>query len=319
MTEIIGFDRIQEALLKVDVIAAMEAGFQAYSRGDVVVPPVGELCFQDPPGETHIKYGYIKQNDFYVIKIASGFYNNPELGLSSSQGAMLVFCQKTGVLKAVLLDDGFLTDIRTAAAGAVVAKYLAPQKVTRVGILGAGIQARLQLAWLRRVFRVNEVMVWAPSKENHHTFRAFFELDDLTINFVEEPRQIAQNCNFIVTTTPSKKPLLMAEDIQPGTHITAVGSDTAEKIELDPRILQRADRVVADSLSQSRSRGEIFQAVQAGMLDPSHVIELGTLIGKNKSIHDSQITAADLTGVAVQDIQIATAVYRECVPSKSQD
>ena len=145
MNEIIGRDEIERILPRVDLLDIMEEGFAAYSRGEVTVPPPGELLFDDPPGDVHIKYGYIRNDDYYVIKIASGFYRNPELGLPSSNGLMLLFSRQTGCLTAVLLDEGRLTDVRTAAAGAVVAKYLAPKTVGCIGIVGAGIQARLQL------------------------------------------------------------------------------------------------------------------------------------------------------------------------------
>ncbi|MFT7452820.1 MAG: ornithine cyclodeaminase [Patescibacteria group bacterium] len=151
MAMVINKEEIQSVINDIDVVAAMEEGFIAYSNGQTVVPPVGELIFDDPKGDTHIKYGYIKQDDFYVIKIASGFYDNPKLGIASSQGLMLVFNQKTGQTVAVLLDDGMLTDIRTAAAGALAAKYFAPEKVQAIGIIGTGIQARMQLEYLLKV------------------------------------------------------------------------------------------------------------------------------------------------------------------------
>ncbi|MBE0711442.1 MAG: ornithine cyclodeaminase family protein, partial [Candidatus Aminicenantes bacterium] len=149
MPVVVPLAEIKKALAAVDPLSLIEEGFAAYSRGEVVVPPVGELVFDDPPGDVHIKYGYIKGDDFYVIKIASGFTDNPKLGLPSGDGLMLVYSQKTGVLEAVLLDEGYLTNLRTAVAGAVVAKYLAPLEVTAVGIIGAGVQGRMQLDWLR--------------------------------------------------------------------------------------------------------------------------------------------------------------------------
>ena len=132
---------IEAALAHVDVAGAIAEGFVAYSNGRTVVPPVGELRFDAPPGDVHIKYGYVRGGETYVVKIASGFYENPLIGLPSSNGLMLVFAQKTGELRAVLLDEGLLTDVRTAAAGAVAAKHLAPPDVRAIGIVGTGIQA----------------------------------------------------------------------------------------------------------------------------------------------------------------------------------
>src|SRR5580658_7578580 len=123
----------------------MENGFVAYSRGEVVVPPVGHLDFADPPGDCHIKYGYIRGDDTFTVKMATGFYRNPDIGLPSSNGAMLVFSARTGEPLALLHDEGYLTDVRTAAAGAVAAKYLAPREVECIGMVGAGTQAHLQL------------------------------------------------------------------------------------------------------------------------------------------------------------------------------
>lgn len=149
MSLVIHLAEIKKRVKNIDVTTAMEEGFIQYSNGNTVVPPVGELIFDKPPGDVHIKYGYIKKDDYYVIKIASGFYENPGLGIASCQGLMLLFNQKTGELVSVLLDEGYLTDIRTAAAGALVAKYFAPQEIKSVGIIGTGMQARLQLLHLQ--------------------------------------------------------------------------------------------------------------------------------------------------------------------------
>lgn len=321
MTKIIELDEIKRTLPSIDLLRIIEEGFAAYSNGRTVVPPVGELVFEDPPGEAHIKYGYIKEDDYYVIKIASGFYDNPKLGLPSSQGLMLLFCQKTGALKAILLDNGHLTDIRTAAAGAVAAKYLAPEEVTAIGVLGAGIQARLQVSHLQSVTDCRKVFVWTRSDKGIQDYLAWFEDSDFEITFVSDSAEVAARCNLIVTTTPSKKPLLHAADILPGTHITAVGSDTAEKVELDPDILKKADLVVSDSLSQSETRGEVFRAVEAGALQREDVLELGAIVsgGEKARRNDAQITVADLTGIAVQDIQIAKAVFENSQSKESLD
>jgi len=143
--QILTLDQIKSALPSVDLMGEIESGFIAYSRGRAVVPPVGELVMQDPPGGVHIKYGYLMGDEYYVIKIASGFYENAKLNLPSSNGLMLVFSQKSGALEAVLLDQGHLTDIRTAVAGAIAAKYLAPSNIERIGIAGP-VAARISRA-----------------------------------------------------------------------------------------------------------------------------------------------------------------------------
>jgi ornithine cyclodeaminase len=311
MSQVIKLDAIKEALATINGIQLMEEGFAAYSNGKVVVPPVGELTFEDPPGDVHLKYGYIKQDDYYVIKIASGFYNNPQINLPSSNGLMLLFDQKNGQLKAVLLDEGYLTDIRTALAGAVVAKYMAPKNVSRIGIVGTGIQGKLQLEFLRSICPCRNVLVHARSEAKGQAYIDHFAGTGFNVAYTLNVNDIPQQCNLIVTTTPSTIPLIKAEFVQPGTHITAMGSDTGDKIEVDPKVLGRADIVVSDSIPQSETRGEVFQAVKAGILDKSSVKELGQVINQPElgRQNDDQITVADLTGVAVQDIQITKAVY----------
>ena len=308
-TQVLNWSEIEKRLIGLDVVSAMEKAFDAFSQGLAVIPPVGELVFDDPPGDVHIKYGCLKQGTHYVVKVASGFYNNPDLGLGSCQGLMLLFDQKTGVPAAVLLDEGKLTDIRTGAAGGAAAKHLAPSHVHAIGVLGAGIQARMQLQYLLDVTPCRRVFIWNRSGENAARLSRDLNSIGYETNVVDTPEEVAKSSNLIVTTTPSREPLLDAQWIQPGTHITAVGSDTAEKQELDPEILKRSI-VVADSLSQSQSRGEIYRAVEAGVIARTDVIELGNVIGGRATGRNSadDITVADLTGVAVQDLAIASAV-----------
>lgn len=311
MTAVITLEQIKVLVKSINTVEAMQEGFIQYSNNYTVVPPVGELLFENPKGDAHIKYGYIKYKDHYVIKIASGFYQNPEVGLSSSQGLMLVFDQKTGVPQAILLDEGYLTDIRTAAAGALAAKYWASKKINAIGIIGTGIQAKLQLKYLQQITSCKQVWLWGRNKKNIDTF--IQELgNEYDIHVALSVKEVALHSNLIVTTTPSEEPLLDVDDIQPGTHITAVGSDTSNKQELASQLLNKADLVITDSIPQSHSRGEIYRAIKDGAINESKVIELGIGIQNNKlqRSNDQQVTIADLTGVAVQDIMIATAVYQ---------
>jgi len=311
MSRTITLETIMNVLPEIDAVRLMEEAFVAYSDGRAVVPPVGELIFDDPPGETHIKYGYIRGGDHFVIKIASGFYDNPELGLSSSQGVMLLFSQKTGAFEAALLDEGHLTNVRTAAAGAVAAKHLARRDLRGIGILGGGIQARMQLEYLADVVACRRVRAWTYDPSEIEPYLDHFAGSSFEISFVDCPEEVAAVSDLIVTTTISKTPLLMADWIRPGTHITAMGSDTAEKIGLEPALLGRADRVVVDSVAQSESRGEVYRAAEAGALNRKHVVELGSVVSGTASgrSDNQQITVCDLTGVAVQDLMIAQGVF----------
>ena len=300
---------IKAALPSVDLMAEIEQGFVAYSQGRAVVPPIGELIMHDPPGEVHIKYGYIAGDDYYVIKIASGFFENPKLDLPSSNGLMLVFSQKTGTLEAVLLDEGHLTDIRTAVAGAITAKHLAPSSIERIGIVGTGVQARLQLEYLAPVTECRDVLVWGRNGDKLSAYEQDMSAKGFEVSTTTDADEIIASCSLIVTTTAATSPLLTGQ-VQPGTHITAMGSDTHDKQELHADILQGADLVVADSISQCLERGEIHQALNSDAIAETDLVELGSIIAGDVAgrTSDDQITVADLTGVAVQDIQISKAV-----------
>lgn len=319
MTKIFNLKQIKKALEKTDVIKIIEEGFVAYSQGKVIVPPVGEMLFDNPPGETHIKYGFIKNDDYFVVKIASGFCENYRFNLSSNYGLMLLFSQKTGYLSCILFDEGYLTAVRTAAAGAVVAKYLAPKKVHRIGILGAGEQGRLQLEYLKPFVDCRDVIVWGVNQTELEDYKRDMVPLGFKIQTTVEPNELSSSCNLIVTATPSKIPLVKSDLVRKGTHITAMGSDTPEKQELDPKILQMADIVVADSINQCKLRGEIFKALDAGYLDEDDTVELGhVIINKDLQRHsDEQFTVADLTGVAVQDYQISKAVYETLIEKEN--
>lgn len=320
MAHIFYRNQIENVLKRLDPIRSIEEGFIAYSMGGVVVPPVGEMVFEDPPGDVHIKYGYIRGDDYYVIKIASGFYENAKRGLPTNAGLMLLFSQRTGELASILLDEGHLTNVRTAAAGAVVAKALAPNRVRRIGIFGAGTQGRMQLAYLESIVDCRDVIVWGINQQELEAYKNDVEPLGYSVETTTDADAVASTCNLVVTATPSKTPLLRADQIQQGTHITAMGSDTPEKQELDPAILQKADIVVADSISQCLLRGEIFHALKAGVVKEKDVLELGNVIINSdlRRTSDEQITVADLTGVAVQDIQISKAVYEALLADSSK-
>jgi len=306
---IFSLDEIKSVLTKINLVQEIEKGFVAYSKGDVIVPPVGELHFDSPPGDVHIKYGYIKNDEVYVIKIASGFFHNTNLGLPNGNGMMLVYDQKTGEPKAILNDESFLTDVRTAVAGAISAKYLAPSKVKHIGIIGTGVQARMQLEYLNGIIDCKSAIVWGRKEKSLIKYKKYFSKSNFDITITKNINDIIESCQLIVTCTPSDTPIITK--INPGTHITAMGSDTITKQEIASSILFQADLVVADSRSQCVDRGEIHQAIKDGF-SMKDVVEIGDIIqGKAKQRqNDKQITIADHTGVAVQDIQISKAVLK---------
>ncbi len=316
MPKVLKLDEIKRLIDIPQLIRELEAGFVLYSEDKVVVPPVGFLHFDEPPGDVHIKYGFVTGDEFYVLKMASGFYNNAELDLPVADGVILVFSQKTGQLKLILLDECWLTDMRTAAAGAVAAKHLAPDNVQHIGIVGTGVQARMQLELLKDVVDCQSCFIWGRDANKVQGMikdlqaREAIQAWGLDLRAATQIDDLLSQCNLIVTTTSAKEPLIRADQVQKGTHITAMGSDAHGKQELEAELLAKADRVVADSVSQCVDHGECFHAVKDNKIEEASILELGNVI-KNPEIgrtSEDQITVADLTGVAIQDIQIAKMV-----------
>ena len=310
MAQVFKLDEILDALKDIDVVDVIAQGFKALSEKKVVIPPIGEMLFPDVDGELHIKYGAIKGDEDFVVKMATGFFQNPSIGLSPFSGCMMVFSQKTGHISSVLLEEGELTNHRTAAAGAVAAKCLAPKSVNMIGIVGTGVQSRLQALYLQKMTDCRNLVIWGRNKDKAELAAVDMQKMGYEANVIENLNDLCKVSQIIVTTTPATSPLLKREMITPGTHITAMGSDTSDKCELSPEILDLADIVAADSIEQAIQRGEIFQALKAGKCNKDKLVELGSIIidpSKGRT-NDQQITIADLSGVAIQDIMIAKAV-----------
>ena len=310
---------IKNILEQLDLVPMIEEGFMAYSQGKSIVPPVGELTFDQPPGDVHIKYGYIIGKTYYVIKIASGFWENEKYGIPNGQGMMLIFEQKTGQPRAILLDDAILTDIRTAIAGQICAQRLS-NNIRKIGIIGTGLQARLQVEYLSKITDCKDVLVWGRNTKKMNLYKDDMKKLGLEVVLAESAKSVASQCNLIITATASNEPLLNENDILNGTHITAIGSDTPGKRELGPGIIKSADLVVADSIDQCQERGEIACALRDGDISKQQIVELGDVLSGKKlgRQNEKQITVADLTGVAVQDIQIATAVFKTFLENKNE-
>ena len=223
---------------------------------------------------------------------------------------MLLFNQNTGVPEALLNDEAILTDIRTAIAGQICASRLA-NEIQCIGIIGTGVQARLQVEYLQNITQCRDIMVWGRSLDKVRKYKKDMQKKGFTVSIQTNAKDVCKGCNLIITTTASKNPIIFKDDLQPGTHITAVGADAIGKRELGNGVLGLANTVVADSIIQCVERGEISYALSAKEIKTKQICELGHILS-GKSIgrkNREHITIADLTGIAVQDVQIATAVF----------
>ena len=309
--KVLVWDQIEPIISKIDVIEPMKQGFIDYSRGLAEIPPVGELIMEDPPGDVHIKYGYLRGGNHYVIKIASGFVGNNELGIKAGQGMMLLFDIKTGQPLAILIDEANLTDIRTGIGGAITSSVLASKNVNEVLIVGTGVQARYQAKYICQEMGISKVVFWGRDESKINKLANDINLNNVEIKIEKNLESAVRSSKLIITTTSAKSPLIDSGWVQPGTHITAVGSDTHNKCELDYNILAKANLIVADSIEQNVLRGEIHQALKHDAINEADLIEIGEIFENPEKgrKNDQDITVADLTGVAVQDLVIAEAVF----------
>ena len=317
--EILNKNVIMNLLDGLDFVPLIEKGFIAYSFGEAVIPPIGELSFDDPPGDVHIKYGYIKDEKYYVIKIASGFWNNESYGIPNGQGMMILFNQQTGQPVALINDEAFLTDIRTAVAGQICAKYFS-NDINCIGVIGTGTQARLQVDYLKNITKCRKIALWGRNKEKAIKYKSDMTAKGFDVFIQKSVRNVCNMSNMIITTTASKSPIIMSEYVQPGTHINAIGADAIGKRELGKGVVKSADLIVVDSVKQCLERGEVSYATLDKEISKDRIIELGHILsGQVRGrVNKSDITIADLTGVAVQDVQIATAVYEAYLEKKNE-
>jgi ornithine cyclodeaminase len=293
-------------------VRMIEQGFIAYSRKTVQVPPVQNFQFDSANGDCCVKSAYVDGAETFAVKVSTGFYENPKHGLPSNNGLIVLFSAKTGEPVALLRDDGWLTCVRTALAGQLAARVSAPRDVQGIGVIGTGMQARFQLEYLKPITRCREVFVWGPTEDNRASFKRDMTAAGFNVETMDSAEGVARNANLIVTTTPSREALLQSAWICDGTHITAVGADSAGKQELDPAIVGRAGAIVVDSIEQCSKYGEVSHALSAGLVRREQLLELGALLDTGRRARDDSnlaaITVTDLTGVAVQDAQIANSV-----------
>lgn len=288
----------------------LKEGFIAYSKRQVQQPPVQHFLFEQAAGDCCIKSAWLEGDEQFVLKVSSGFYRNPVQGLASNQGLMMAFSAQTGEPQALLLDEGWLTALRTALAGRIVAELCAPTEIPAIGIVGCGMQALLQLQQLKPLTACREVWVWGRNESALQAYRHSAEAEGFRVHTTQDAAELAAHCRLIITTTPSREPILRATDIRPGTHITAVGADSHGKQELESGLVARADVLLADSVSQCTEYGEIAMAYRQGLLASIPLVELGTVLAQGKKVRSDpeQITLADLTGLAIQDVQIVKGI-----------
>jgi ectoine utilization protein EutC len=300
-----------------EAVAAVALGFTRLTEGRVSLPPIVRVDIPSARGEVDIKTAYIDGLERFAVKVASGFFGNPDIGLPYGSGLMLLMSARTGLLEAVLLDNGYLTDLRTGIAGAIAAQHLAPRRIQTAGVVGTGVQARFQMRALRLVRDFSRIAVYGRNEAAVRRYVGEMSAElGVEVQPMPDVADVVRESQVVVTTTPTREPWLRAEWLHPGLHITAVGADGEHKQELHADVFARADRIVCDSLKQCSRLGELHHAYGAGVLASDHpVTEIGALTsgvatGRER---DAEITVCDLTGVGVQDTTIAVQVHGKAI------
>jgi ornithine cyclodeaminase/alanine dehydrogenase-like protein (mu-crystallin family) len=311
-------DELRQIITIPETIEAVEAAFIALAEGRMHVPGDFMLNLPAVKGEVQVKGTYLDEAPYYVIRVGSDFLDNPTINLPRQSGLMAVFDAATGFPAAVMFDNGYLTGMRAAAAGALTAKYLANPNLNRVAVIGTGHQAYLQVKSLLAVHReVKQVTVWGRTPVKVDTFaRRIVEDHDLNVEIVPSVEAAVRQADLVITATASQKPLVQAEWLKPGAHIIAVGSDRPTKQELHFNVLRRADVIIVDDFEQCAAAGEIHHGLDASVITRDNIQgELGdVIIGKIPGrTHPDQITLADLTGLEAQDSIVATMALQKAL------
>lgn len=303
------FDKasIVAAIDENEAVLAIEHAFRDHSSGHVLSFPPGHLRFDRPPGDFHVKGAHIAGRPYFTIKLASSFFDNPKRGLPSSNGLMLVFNAESGEPVATLLDEGLLTDLRTAIAGSIAARLIAPPNVRQIGIVGAGTQAAMQARWVARLLGNADICIWARDPARAEALAASLRSGGQEARAVPDLNILCARSDVIVTTTPSSSPLVGMEHLRPGLRVVAIGADATGKRELSLDLVEAADVLLVDSRSQCLAYGDC-----AGISDPTRLIEIGEALsrGPTLALPSDAVAIADLTGIGVQDAAIAELAWR---------
>jgi ornithine cyclodeaminase len=301
--------------LDTSAVGVVENAFSALAAGNVIMPPILSMEIPDANGEVDVKTAWIPGFDGFAIKVSPGFFDNPKIGLPSLNGLMILFSARTGLVQALFLDNGYLTDVRTATAGAVAAKHMAPKIVNSAGVMGTGVQARLQIAAAYLVRPFKQVLVWGRDGAKAEACAAdIASALGIDARAEKDPARLVAECQMVVTATPAREPVLKADWLHPGLHITAMGSDQAGKNEVEPAALAAADAYVCDRVSQCETLGELRAALAGRCWPGGTPAELGAVANGDVTARqsDDDITICDLTGTGAQDTAIATHAYAVC-------
>ena len=304
---VFSLEEIRRAVSFPDVIAAMRDAVVAQSRGECDTPLPMHLSVGGPEEEVHIKSSFRRGGAFWAVKAAGSFSGRIARGQTAGSGLVLLCSASVGDPVAIFLDEGWLTDVRTAAVAAMATRELGRTDDT-LGILGSGAQARLQARMHAEVLPLRRVILWGRRPERVEACRRDVAeaLPAVAVSIAATPADAAAPSRLLVTATASRTPLLAARDLRPGTLVLAVGSDSPGKQELDAEILRRASLLLVDSIAQCERLGELQHALS----EKARARELGSFADRREPVGPEDLVVCDFTGLGVEDLAIAEYAYR---------
>lgn len=311
---IITAEEIRAVLTPQAVTAAVRTALIRHYQGGSQCPPPMALLFSGQDGrltgDCHVKAAASAAEPVFAVKVAAGFYDNPQRGLAVNTGAVLLFNSTTGAPEALIRDDGLLTAWRTAAAGVIAASLLPLDAGMTLGIIGTGEQAALQARWITALTPLRRVLIWGRNPQRAEALACRLRAGGLDAAPVADRTTLCRAARVVVTCTPAQQPVLRADHLSGPLHVVALGADGPGKSELDPAVLAGAAAIIADDPGQCLDHGDFGVAVRAGVVPADAAVPLGAVLAGERALPDGGLTVADLTGLGVQDLAIAALLWR---------
>lgn len=308
-------DELRQIVTIAEAIEAVKAAFAALAEGRMNVPGDFGLKLPKARGEVQVQGSYLEHDPNYVIRVSGFFQENAALELPQQSSLTCVFDAVTGFPAAIMIDNGYLSMIRIAAAGALAAEYLANKQLAQVTVIGSGNPAYMQLKSLITVRNIRSVSVWASSEFSADSYaQSMIEDYEVDIRIARSIEEAVRAADLIIIADGSRQPLIKADWLKPGVHITAVGCKGLIKQVLEIEVLSRAEVIITDDFKQCAVFGEIRHGLEAGVITKADVqgdlcdVIIGKIPGR---VDPRQITLADLTGLEVQDTVVATQAYQK--------
>jgi ornithine cyclodeaminase len=306
----IEFEEIKKLVTIKDLFEPVKQSFIDYSSGKVIASPVNLLHFENN-ADAHIKIAAIQGYSYFSMKVATMFPQNSTKNLPANGGAIFIFNANTGEFTAILNDKGYLTDLRTAAASAIVTNQVAAKNANSVSIIGTGIQSFYQVTALNELRKIKNLTIYGRNAEKAKLLKKNIEnsISNISIDIAQTVEEAVKSSEIIITATSSTLPLINSKWLSSGQHITAVGADDTFKKEIDVQCFVDAKSIFVDSIELNKKYGEFKDAFALNPSVINKTFEFGQLFSENIEPNStSGFTIAKLVGLGVQDLAIATVV-----------